>query len=258
MVIDLIPGWLLFLLVCGIVFSSVELGFRIGREVRRKTEDERESPVSSIAGVIISLLAFMLAFTFGIVFDRFDTKKELVREEANLIRTTWDRVDFLPEPERARSKALLTQYLDRRITVASLRDRETIRASLGSFVDIQQQLWAIAVSNARIDMNSDIGALYVESVNQIGELNATRFGIGLNVRIPTALWVTLISLLILGVSSLGYQCAIALSRRPRLTPALAVAFSMVIVLIAALDHPGDRLMPVPQDALIRLLSEMKK
>ena len=257
MVIDMIPSWALFLLVCGIVFVSVEIGFRLGRAVRRKTEDERESPVSSIAGVIISLLAFMLAFTFGIVSDRYDTKKALVREEANVIRTTWNRADFLPEAERARSKALLYEYLERRIAIVSGRDLETIRASQQGFVDIQQQLWGIAVANARIDMNSDIGALYVESVNQIGELNATRFGIGLNVRIPTAIWLTLLSLLILGMSILGYQCAIALSRRPRVAPALAVAFSMVIVLIAALDHPGDRLMPVPQDALITVLSEMK-
>jgi hypothetical protein len=185
-------------------------------------------------------------------------KKALVREEANVIRTTWNRADFLPEPERARSKALLSEYLERRIALTSLRDREAIRASQQSFVDIHHQLWASAAANARVDMNSDIGALYVESVNQIGELNATRFGIGLNVRMPTTLWVVLISLLILGMSSLGYQCAIALSRRPRLTPALAVAFSMVIVLIAALDHPGDRLMPVPQDALIRVLSEIKR
>jgi CDP-diglyceride synthetase len=258
MIIDIIPGWLLFLLLCGIVFVSVETGFRIGRSVRRKTEDERESPVSSIAGVIISLLAFMLAFTFGIVFDRYDTKKTLVREEANVMRTTWNRADFLPEAERTRSKALLSEYLERRIAVANGRDVEAMRASLDGFVDIQQQLWAIAVSNARNDMNSDIGALYVESINQLGELNATRFGIGVNTRIPTAIWITLLTLLILGMSSLGFQCAIALSRRSRVVPALAVSFSMVIVLIAALDHPGDKLMPVPQDALVRVLSEMKK
>lgn len=258
MFIDIIPNWVLFLLVCGIVFVSVEIGFRIGRSVRRKTEEERESPVSSIASVILGLLAFMLAFTFDVVSDRYDTKKALVREEANVIRTAWNRADFLPEAERTKTKALLHDYVERRIAVASGRDPETIRASQQGFVDIQQQLWGIAVANARIDMNSDIGALYVESVNQIGELHATRFGIGVNARIPTAIWLTLLSLLILGMSTLGFQCAIALSRRSRVVPALAVAFSMVIVLIAALDHPGDTLMPVPQDALTSFLSEMKK
>ena len=49
-----------------------------------------------IAGAILALATFMLAFTFGIVADRYDTKKGLVREDANAIRTAWQRSDFLP------------------------------------------------------------------------------------------------------------------------------------------------------------------
>jgi len=39
----------------------------------------------------------MLAFTFSIVSDRYYTKKGLVREEANLIRSAWCPSDFLQE-----------------------------------------------------------------------------------------------------------------------------------------------------------------
>ena len=65
------------------------------------------------------------------------------------------------------------------------------------------------------------------------------------------------SLLILGMIGLGYYTAIADSQRSRVTPILAVAFSLVIALIAALDYPGNALMPVSQQPLVNVLSEMK-
>jgi hypothetical protein len=257
MPIDILPVWLLFFLTIGLVVGSVELGFRLGRTVRRKTQDEREAPASSISGVILGLQAFMLAFTFSIVSDRYDAKKALVREEANVLRTTWNRADFLPEPDRAKAKALLQEYLERRIAVINSRDLLFAQESGAYSLGIQRQLWDMAVAHGRTDMNSDIGALYLESVNEVASLHALRVGIGLQSRVPTAIWVALLSLLTLGMIGLGYHTALADSRRSRVVPFLAIAFSLVVALIAALDYPGNKIMPVPQQALETVLSEMK-
>lgn len=256
MIIDILPVWLLFLITIGLILLAVEIGFRLGRNVVGKTDDERESPASSISGVILGLQAFMLAFTFGIVSDRYDGKKALVREEANTIRTAWHRADFLPEPDRVKTKELLEEYLDQRISLAQSRDFGLVKKALDDALRIQQQLWQIAVANGRRD-NSDISALFVESVNDIERLHATRAGLGLYARIPTTIWAVLLSLLILGMIGLGYHTAIANSRRSRAAPILAIAFSLVIALIAALDHPGDSLMPVSQQPLANVLAEMK-
>src|SRR5678816_3386977 len=112
MLIDVLPIWLLFVVTAALVVLAVEIGFRLGNLVRSRSSEERESPVSAIAGAILGLLAFMLAFTFSIASDRYDTKKGLVREEANVLRTAWQRSDFLKEPDRAQTKALLRDYLD--------------------------------------------------------------------------------------------------------------------------------------------------
>ena len=257
MPIDILPVWLLFFLTIAIVVVSVEIGFRLGRTVRRKHKDEREAPASSISGVILGLQAFMLAFTFSIVSDRYDAKKALVREEANVIRTTWNRADFLPEPDKARAKSLLQEYLERRIAVTKSRDMVFARESGVHALGVQRQLWDMAVVHGRTDLNSDIGALYLDSVNEIANLHALRVGLGLYARIPTAIWVALLSLLTLGMIGLGYHCALADSRRSRVVPFLAIAFSLVVALIAALDHPGDKMMPISQQPLQSVLSEMK-
>lgn len=255
MIIDILPVWVFFLVTAGLILVSAEFGFRLGRNVRGKTEEERESTVSSISGVILGLQAFMLAFTFGIVSDRYDAKKGLVREEANVIRTTLRRADFLPPAERARTELLLREYLEERIAFAQARDFGRVATTMESARRIHRQLWDIAVANGRND-NSDIASLFARSVNELENLHATRVGIGLNARIPTTIWVVLLSLLTLGMISLGYHTAIANSRRSRVAPVLAIAFSLVIALIAALDHPGDAIMPVSQQPLVNMLSEM--
>jgi hypothetical protein len=259
MIIDALPVWLLFLATAGLVVATVEIGFRLGKLVRRHTEEERESPVSAIAGAVLGLLAFMLAFTFSIASDRYDTKKGLVREEANVVRTAWQRSDFLQPEERAKTKALLRDYVDNRIAIAQSQNPDQAEASVGDAIRIQHQVWASAVQSAKTDpfMNSDIGAMYLESINQIADLHALRVNQGLQARVPSGLWFVLYALVILGMVAVGYQTAIADSRRSRVTAILAVSFSLVIALIAALDHPMSRFMSIPQQPLVSLQVEMK-
>lgn len=125
------------------------------------------------------------------------------------------------------------------------------------YLEIHRQLWEIAVANGKLDLNSDIGALYIESLNEIESIHALRITVGLNSRIPTSVWIVLLSLLILGMVAVGYHSAIAESRRSRVTPVLALSFSMVIAMIAALDHPGDNLVPVSQQPLADVQAELK-
>src|SRR6478736_5820282 len=94
--LDQFPLWLMVVLTFVAVALAIEAGYRLGTAAHRRSDDEKESPVSAIAGTILGLLAFMLAFTFGIVSNRFDDRKGLVREEANAIRTAFARSDFLP------------------------------------------------------------------------------------------------------------------------------------------------------------------
>lgn len=256
MIIDLVPVWLLFFIMVGVVLLSSEIGYRVGRKIWGNSKAESESAASAISGTILGLQAFMLAFTFGIVSDRYDLKKSLVRDEAGVIRTAWRLVDFVPEPDRARSRGLLKQYVDQRVTLVAAGDIEAIIRGQEDSLAMQRELWNIAVENGRRDMNSDVAALYIESLTELSNLHAKRVAIALHARIPTAIWVVLMSLLVLGMISVGYYTAIAESRRSRVAPILAVAFSLVIALVAAVDNPGGRIMPVSQQPLISLQSEM--
>ncbi|HRI04836.1 MAG TPA: hypothetical protein PLL77_13940 [Pyrinomonadaceae bacterium] len=258
MIIDVLPIWALFFVTAAFIVAMVEVGFRIGKRVLARTDQERESPVSAIAGAILGLTAFMLAFTFSMASDRYDTKKGLVREEANVLRTTWERSDLLREPDRAKTKELLREYVDDRIAFAQARDPEKTAAGVADAFRIQREIWTIGVDNARSDpfMFSDIGSLYIDSINRMSELNALRYNLGLQARIPSGIWFVLFALIVLGMLGVGYQTAIAGSRRPRVTSILAISFSLVIALIAALDHPMNSFISIPQAPLVNLQTEM--
>jgi hypothetical protein len=151
MSMDSVPVWMLFIGTVVAVLISIEAGYRLGYLAHRRSEEEKESPISAFVGAVLGLVAFMLAFTFSIVSERYDARKGLVREEANAIRTAYLRADFLPEPDRAASKGLLKEYLDARVAFAQAGSIEPERVNelLPEADRIQGRLWDMAVANDR-------------------------------------------------------------------------------------------------------------
>jgi hypothetical protein len=257
-IINTMPIWVLFLLTIFIVALSVEFGFRIGYYMHIKSKFEKESPISVISASILGMLAFILAFTFGMVADRHNSRREMVRNEANAIRTAWLRTDFLPESERQESVRLLKKYLDLRINAVQLGELNQLQKSLDESAVISNQLWKAAVVNAGRDMNSDVAALYLESLNEVFNINVLRVSYGIQIRIPEGIWLVLYILIILSMIAVGYQIAIAGSKRTWSTLILALSFSILIVLIESIDRPNSKFIPVSQQALLDLQSSMNQ
>ena len=257
---DSIPIGVLFAAVVIIIYAVIELGFKAGNTHSENSKKAKEKITSHNSAAILGLLGFILVFTFGIVYSRYDSKKELVREEANLIRTTWLRSAFLQEQDRRETLTLLKKYVDLRINLATQKhEPEEIQVMLNESNIIQNKIWEMAVVNARKDMNSDIGALYIESVNEMINLQALRVAVGMQARIPTVILVLLFILIILGMFSVGYQVAVSdSSRKSWLTPVMILTFSLVISLIVSLDRPNSSILPVTQQPLIDVRAFMEE
>ena len=113
-ILDVLPLWGLFLTIVALVLAAIEGGYRFGRYRNRYAGHEKEAPVGAMVGATLGLLAFMLAFTFGMAASRFDTRKLLVLDEANAIGTTYLRTAMLPE-RRDEIRDLLRSYADARL-----------------------------------------------------------------------------------------------------------------------------------------------
>lgn len=252
---DLYLG-LFFLGSAALVLLSVEIGFRLGRAAHRRSEEEKESPVAAMGGAILGLVAFMLAFTFGIASSRVDARKELIRDEARAIETTYLRADFLTQPDRDEVKRLLVRYLDERIAIVEARSAEDVEPMLKRSRETHDRLWQIAVEHGQRELDSDVAALFIDSLNEMFNLHHQRVAIGLQLRIPTGVWIALYALSVLGMISMGYQVGITGSKRSEASLILAIAFALVTSLIAALDRPFASGFRVPQQALFDVRARM--
>jgi hypothetical protein len=64
--LDPLPLWAFFLITVAVVLLSIEGGFRLGTYRRGRSEGEDKPPVGEMVAATLALLAFILAFTFGL------------------------------------------------------------------------------------------------------------------------------------------------------------------------------------------------
>ena len=196
-------------------------------------------------GAVLGLLAFILAFTFGMTASRFDARRQLVLEESNAIGTTYLRAGLLPQTQGLEVRRLLREYADVRLKVTVENIHETLKKS----EEIHGRLWSQAKSLVQEDMDSEIRSLFIASLNELIDLHQSRKTVGLQYRIPGTVWLAVYLLSVLSMLAVGYQVGMSGMRRLRGTPVLAAAFSLVILMIADIDRPGEGLMRVSQQPI---------
>ena len=146
--LDVVPLWALFLALVVASLLIDECGFRFGRRRAGRAEKESDAIVGSMVAAEFGLLAFLLAFTFGIGASRFEARRQIMLDEANAIGTTYLRAAMLSTPEREDARRLLKEYVDVRIEAATGTPLdEVIRRSEA----IHGRLWTDAVTAAARD-----------------------------------------------------------------------------------------------------------
>jgi hypothetical protein len=75
-------------------------------------------------------------------------------------------------------------------------------------------------------------------------------------RIPGVVWVVLYAITALAMSEMGYHTGLGGKRRPLSTPALAIAFASVVLLIADLDRPQAGWIRGSQEPMAELRQSM--
>jgi hypothetical protein len=251
-----LPLAAVFSLAVVVVLASLSIGYRLGLRRFKHVEKLDEGPIGSIVGAMLGLLAFILAFTFGIASSRFDVRKQLLLDEVNAIGTAVLRADLLPEPHAAESRRLLKAYVD--IRVAQGLQLKDIATAIADSEALQRELWSHAIQLAKADLNSDIGALFVESVNNVIDLHTTRITVALRYHIPLRIWMGLLSVTVLAMIAVGYQFGLSGRKNILIALVLTLAFSAVVLLIADLDRATQGALQVSQEPMLKLQEALNK
>lgn len=245
----------MFFIPLMVVLIPIFIGQRYGIYRRGKTEDMQHTPVGTVVGSTFGLLAFMLAFTFQIVTNRYDTRKELLVDEVTNIRTTYLRAGLIPEPFRSGTRNLLTEYVDLRVQAAT--DASKIVHLRERSQQILDTFWSYSEKLGEIDRSSENYSLYISSVNDLVDNYNQRITMALEFRIPVVILWALIIITFFSMLALGYQFGISGKGSFRINLLLGVIFAVVMFLILALDRPETGLAQVNQKPMYTLQHQLQ-
>ncbi len=245
-----IPLWAVFLGTFILVVLSILIGDRVGAYYRKRYGEREEGPIGSVVGATLGLLAFLLAFTFGLTANRYDSRKEILLDEVNAIGTAFLRTDFLVEPYRTEIRGLFRDYVD--LHTAWMKEPEKLQELIAESEAIQDKIWSLSVEAVAKTPNQEITSTYIESLNEVIDMNTKRVTVALKYRIPILIWYSLMFVTVLALGSVGYQFGFAGGRSIFISVLLALIFSAVIYLIADLDRSLGGAIKVSQLPMIEL------
>ncbi len=250
--IDQIPLWLLCTLTILIIVIGFEGGFQLGTRARNK--EQCPDSIGSMVQATLAMLAFLLAFTFGLAAERFNDRRTLVIEEANAYRTTYLRSEFLPEATQKAVQDLVREYVDVRLMLAH---NPMSSIDVSELDTIPTLIWAKVMEVGKSNLDSDLPALLVDSLNQTMSLQAERTAAEYT-RIPEIVWMTLYLMSFLGMAAIGYQCGVVRTRSYTITGSLIISLSIVILMVADLDRPREGFLQTNETPFIDLANRIGK
>ena len=141
------------------ILGLSEIGWQLGV----RAEGKGGSNLATLESAMLGLLALMIAFTFSMALSRFEARRDAVLNEANAIGTTALRARLLPEPHRADTLKLLTEYVQIRLDIvrtgASLAERMAVVDRSNA---LQEALWQQAKAMASKDKGLIPTGLFIE------------------------------------------------------------------------------------------------
>jgi hypothetical protein len=242
----------LILALSAILLVAAELGFRVGRRIR---EPEDRMQASAVQGTVLGLVALLLGFTFSMAMDRYEARKELLRDEANAIGTTLLRAQLLPEPMRSRVPGLLRSYVDTRfeLTKDSFLPEKLQQVHQRSLA-LQDRLWAQAVA-AAAERDSEMTSLFVDSLNETIDMHGKRMAAIRN-RIPMWIMALLLLLSTVGLGLTGYASGPSHRRAFLLNALVALLIATVTILIVDLHRPAQGAIQIDMSSMVDLRDSM--
>lgn len=164
-VIYLIPALLLIGMPC-----AMEVGRRTAL-----TKDLSEG-VGALDTAVYGLFGLLLAFTFSGAVQRFDQRRILMTQEANIIGTTYLRLDLLQPDTQRILRPLFREYLDERIEgFRAIGKPEAEDASNRRLHELQNKIWQETVAGTQKSGNPAITSLTISSLNEMIDITTSHY-----------------------------------------------------------------------------------
>jgi hypothetical protein len=251
---DQIPIFVLLVAIVATLMIVIEVGHPVGRWYRKEEGLDKYPLESSANGSVFGLLAFILAFAFGVSAKKFSDLRDLARQDIGAIEDVYRNTEFLPDEEKEVVRSLLYEYHSMRTEAIRSRDLDQLALAIERSDEIHDELWVIAVTLRKKTEGSLLNP-FVTSVKVLSDAHTVRVHKAFTTRLPPVAWMTLGALLLIAHFMVGFTSGLH-GRRSRLAfVVLSISFSAVVIMIVDLDRPIRSLFRQAEDPLARALLE---
>jgi len=242
-------GLIAFLMVV-VLLAACEIGYRLGL-ARQAAPDSQRTLMSGTGGAILGLLGLLLGFSLSMAIGRWDTRHQIIIQEANAIGTLSLRAGLLGDPLRDQLREALTAYTEARIALGGSRERpDALRAARNKSEDIHAEIWSVVErANIPSTTNATLGSL-INAANGVIDAHELRLA-SLQNHLPSALFYLLLSVAALSVAFLAWGFGAASQRRRAPMILLALLVGAVLLLIMDVNRPQRGIITVGVASLER-------
>lgn len=230
------PAWLIAIILFVLMLVTNAVGYRM-KQRHASSGHFEDNGLGPIEGSLLGLLALILSFTFSMSAARYETRKQVIVEEANNIGTVILRTDLYPDSIRTILRAGLKSYVEARIGYYEAGfNAEKIKKAQELTTDCSNKVWRIASAFAADNNNPA-----VPSQQMIPALNAmidivTTEDASTNAHVPDSIVWMLFLLTLCASFIIGYS-----NKGKRISYVIVTVFAfmsvMAIFLIIDLDRP---------------------
>jgi hypothetical protein len=237
----------------------LEVGRRIGIWRSAQAAEGAATEGRVVEGAVFSLLGLLVAFTFSGAAARFDSRRQLIVEETNAIRTAYQRLDLLPTAAQPVLRERFRQYVEARLEAyRRLPDIAAAQAVETRAIQLQRDIWRQAVVACQEAGVQPATMLLLPALNAMIDITTTRT-LATSMHPPTIIFVMLIGVAL--ASSLLAGHAMAGSKSHPWLHMLGFAAVIAVSLYVILDLEFPRLGLIRfgafDQALVRLRESMQ-
>jgi len=244
--------WLV-IVVTAIVGATVAAGIVIGHLLRERTH-HRES-LGVVQATLLGFVGLLLAFGLTQAVGRYDTRRNVVVDEANAISTSYLRAQLLAEPARTAAIDWLRQYADAAVVIAHLvPSGPRFERALDDITTLEGEVWTTAETAKRTDPAGVAPLLYIQALNTMFNARESREA-SLRSRVP----ITVAFLDVFGSAVALAVLALYLTMLGRSVTMSVLAGVMVVLILLVsfdLDRPHRGIVNIPTSPLEHVRAQM--
>ncbi|OQP40830.1 hypothetical protein A4H97_14570 [Niastella yeongjuensis] len=231
------------LLIAAVFFIIIYVLNWLGYVMKKKMvqgKPERDLSLGTAEGALMGLMALLLAFTFGMASSKYESRRQTIIDEANLLNTALFRIKLYPDSIKKSMLGDFKKYLDARIDYWDAGDDPVkINAALNNAGNYFNSFWndnALLINDPNNRSRAEqLVPVLINMKNMVTTREAGRVS-----TVPSLIILVLLILVFVASFLTGFGLKPG-SRNPVFSIAFTIMLSVALYIIMELSRPRQGL-----------------